>query len=133
MRKVLLIFDGGSKGNPGKAFGSFLIDVEGGEKKPPIRLEFGTTTNNEAEYLSLLSGLKSLIEELRFQRISPAKVQLEIHGDSRLVINQVGGNWKAKDQRMRAFRDQAQRLLKRFGKVELLHQNRNVIVRALGH
>ncbi len=131
-QKVNLIFDGGSRGNPGVMFGSFMIQV-GGHPSPPVRIRMGYGTNNEAEYLSLLSGLETTIEVLKVQKIYLKKVNLEVRGDSQLVINQLSGAWKAKDPRMRTYRDQARKNLKKFGSTQFVHQARNVTVQLLGH
>ena len=133
MQKVLIVFDGGSRGNPGEMFGSFQIRL--GRKRPsaPIRVRMGYGTNNEAEYLSLLSSLLTLIEYLKDQKIKSKDVHLEIKGDSQLVINQLEGTWKAKDQRMRSIRDRARKDLVKFGSYRLSHQSRQMTVRVLGH
>lgn len=133
MQKIKLVFDGGSKGNPGVGFGSFQITE--GWKKPraPVRLRFGRVTNNDAEYLTLISALTTLIEELRVRRISPKEIRLDIRGDSQLVINQISGSWKAKNSRMRDYRNQVQRITARFGGVTSTHHKREVSYHALGH
>jgi ribonuclease HI len=133
MQDYELIFDGGSKGNPGEAYGSFLIKAGKRQSAPPIRIRFGSRTNNEAEYLSLLSGLESLIEILKSQKINPKDVTLEIRGDSKLVLMQVEGKWKAKSDRMRSLRDQTQRILRRFKTVRYVHQPRKDTLKVLGH
>src|SRR5690242_11228135 len=57
---VKLIFDGGSIGNPGRGYGSYQVSVRG-KAEPVQRLEFaGTSTNNEAEYATLIAALEAL-------------------------------------------------------------------------
>ena len=87
-------------------------------------------TNNEAEYHTLINALSALAE-----RLGPraAHTSLEVRGDSQLVIQQVLGAWKARDERMRALRDQARAGLRRFGKWRLVGQPREDSVRVLGH
>jgi probable phosphoglycerate mutase len=97
------------------------------------REEFGWGTNNEAEYLALLAGLRALYEHLRHARRSPEEVDLVIRGDSRLVLEQLRGTWRTKDARMRKLREAAELLLRPLGKVRLIHQERWRSVRALGH
>jgi ribonuclease HI len=133
--QVSLTFDGGSRGNPGPAYGSYLIQAQ----SPPlprrrlVRLTFDEGTNNEAEYWTLLSGLRDLLAELKAASLTPAEVDLTIRGDSQLVLQQIQGEWKAKDARMRGFRDEALDLLASFGNVRLAHQPRSRSVRQLGH
>src|SRR5215510_12788812 len=53
----LIVFDGGSRGNPGAGYGSYAV-FEGTQPAPVQRLEFpGSLTNNEAEYHTLLAAL----------------------------------------------------------------------------
>jgi ribonuclease HI len=128
-----LVFDGGSKGNPGKTFGSYRIQQAGQRPQTPIRLSFGVGTNNEAEYRALIAGLQALLGQLEAQGRAAEDVHLVIRGDSRLVLSQVGGAWKAKNPRMRALRDEAQHLISSFRETEFIHQDRGRSVAILGH
>lgn len=132
-KKYVLIFDGGSRGNPGPAYGSYVIQESGKRSGRPARLQFGRATNNEAEYMTLLAGLEALIGSLEAQGEEPRRVSLEIRGDSQLVVQQLRGVWKAKNPRMRALRDQIRELLDRFGEVHIVHHDRSNSVQALGH
>ena len=53
--------------------------------------------------------------------------------DSQLVVSQIKGNWKAKEPRMRARRDRARDLLRRFKDFRLMRVPRAQIVKLLGH
>jgi ribonuclease HI len=126
----LLIFDGGSQGNPGAGYGSYAL-FEAGHAGRPERLDFpGSLTNNEAEYLTLAAGLRDMLARLGDRA---ATASLEIRGDSALVLQQVQGHWKAKDDRMRALRDEVRGLLRRFGRWRMVQQPREDSVRVLGH
>lgn len=129
---VILTFDGGSRGNPGPAYGSFALSFAGG---PPrvTRLNFGVLTNNEAEYQTLILALNALLEQLASRSRNPAQTNVEVRGDSALVINQLKGEWKAKEPRMRELRDAAQSLLGRFSGVRLVQHPRTKSVDLLGH
>ena len=136
----VLIFDGGSKGNPGAGYGSYALarrDAQDGMRPAygqPKRLEFGDeVTSNEAEYDTLIAALESLLAELAARRENPAQHALEVRGDSRLVLQQLQGLWKAKDDRMRERRDRALRLLRRFGAFRLKEVPRSESVAILGH
>ena len=123
----MLVFDGGSKGNPGLGYGSYAVIV--GQKTTLTRLEFGDgVTNNEAEYDTLIAALQALIDAG-----SAPNTALEIRGDSQLIIYQVLGKWKAKDARMRARRDRVRALLPHFKSHRLILQPREHSVRVLGH
>ncbi len=126
----LIVFDGGSRGNPGAGYGSYAV-FDGTQPAQVQRLEFpGLMTNNEAEYHTLIAALAALAERLGQQA---AQTSVEVRGDSQLVIQQVLGHWKAKDERMRDLRDQARAGLRRFDRWRLVGQPREDTVRVLGH
>ncbi|MGD8603309.1 MAG: ribonuclease HI family protein [Anaerolineales bacterium] len=133
MVDVVIVFDGGSRGNPGPAYGSFRLQVGDQDPFEPVRLVFGLGTNNEAEYKALLAAIQDLLEHLKLTKIKPQDVRLMVKGDSRLVIEQISGGWKAKDERMRNLRDEILGLLGQFGRVEVKHHDRSESVRILGH
>jgi len=130
----IIVFDGGSKGNPGLGYGSYTINrVQDGARRLE-RLHFGDGyTSNEAEYDTLIAALQDLIRRIEAGGREPREFALEVRGDSALVINQLRGAWKAKEPRMRERRDQCFRLLRRFGAVGLKTHPREQSVRILGH
>lgn len=129
-----IVFDGGSEGNPGPGYGSYALTRQQDEKEQIVRLDFGREmTNNEAEYETLIAALQGLIERIELAGRSPREFSVEIRGDSKLVLNQVKGTWKAKDDRMRALRNRARNLLSRFDAHRLIHHDREESVRVLGH
>jgi len=131
--KYEIIFDGGSIGNPGDAYGSYSIKRGRGSYRKPVRCDFGKATNNEAEYKALLEGIHGILDDVRNTDVLLKDVELIIRGDSKLVLNQVEGTWKAKNPRMRALRDQVRRLLALFGSVSYRHHDRSRSVDVLGH
>ncbi len=132
-QEVQLIFDGGSRGNPGPAYGSYRIKLGSKQARNPVRLSLGRGTNNEAEYQTLIQALQDLLAEFSREKIDPGDVHLKVCGDSQLVIRQLKGEWKAKDARMRALRDEVWDLGEGFASIEYLHQPRWRSVEALGH
>jgi len=131
--RFVLIFDGGSIGNPGAAYGSFRLQQTGSPPLPVQRLTFGRGTNNEAEYKALLGGLQELQRTLATQGLRTADVEVEVRGDSRLVLEQLRGTWRVKNPRLAALHREADGLLERFAHVRLVHQDRSRSVRVLGH
>jgi ribonuclease HI len=130
-----LTFDGGSRGNPGPAYGSYRVHGAGAAEplQAMRRLRFGRGTNNEAEYWTLLDGLRWILAEAQQRRMRPAEWELHVQGDSLLVIRQLQGTWKAREARMRTLRDEASLLLANFGKVRLQHRPRRHSVAEFGH
>ena len=114
--RLVIHFDGGSRGNPGPAgIGAVITDPDG---DPPERLAsvseyIGDTTNNVAEYRALIAGLEAA-------RAFPARA-VEVRGDSKLVIEQVRGAWKVKQAHLRPFVDDIRRLLEPYERVTLTH------------
>jgi ribonuclease HI len=133
--RLTLTFDGGSLGNPGPAYGSYLLQSRDPRLEPRrlVRLDFGRGTNNEAEYWTLLAGLREIQSTLKRRSVPLGEVELMVVGDSQLVLRQVAGEWKLKDARMRDLCGDARELLEAFGRVVLRHQPRSRIVRQLGH
>ena len=133
LMELQVVFDGGSRGNPGQGYGSFM--VQSPNRKPYVkRLEFGDNyTNNQAEYDSLIECLKYIIERLEATNRSPEQVQLDIKSDSDLVVNQLLGVYKVKDAGLRARHTQAMDLLERFAAWMINWQPRTETVRLLGH
>lgn len=126
----LIVFDGGSQGNPGPGYGSHALFTSG-RPGQVTRTSFpGSLTNNEAEYLTLQAALRDLTLRLGAQAGSAT---VEVRGDSSLVIEQVSGRWKAKDARMRQLRDEVRALLNAFKAARLVQQPRDDTVRVLGH
>ncbi len=133
MTDYVIIFDGGSLGNPGPGYGSYALLTRTGQQVI-CRLDLGDRlTNNEAEYDTLIAALRDLIARIEAAQHNPAAYTLEVRGDSTLILKQVEGEWKARDERMRARRNQVRELLNRFKAVSLTLQPRTAILQVLGH
>jgi ribonuclease HI len=130
---IVIIFDGGSKGNPGLGYGSYALRWPG-QPQQVVQLRFGDrVTNNEAEYDTLISALEATLKRLEDSGADPATARLEIYGDSQLVVNQINGQWACNEDRLRVRRDRVLALLNRFGHWRLRHHGREHSVRVLGH
>ena len=103
-RSVLIEADGGSRGNPGEAaYGTVLKDADTGEVIAERAECIGVATNNVAEYRGLIAGLEL------YQEHSP-DADLEVRMDSKLVVEQMSGNWKIKHPDMKPLAMAAHRL-----------------------
>ena len=117
--KATLHFDGGARPtNPGHAGFACVLRLLLGDPVDAVRDEYlsrhiGWKTNNEAEYTGLIAGLKMAIE---FQ-----VTEIECVSDSKLVVNQVLGNWKIKEPRLRPFVFEARKLAQEFEQFKMRH------------
>lgn len=128
-----IVFDGGSRGNPGPGYGSYRLSTRDGQWEV-VRLDFRRQmTNNEAEYHMLIAALEALLARIQGAGQEPGAVSVEVRGDSALVLKQVTGMWRARDRRMRLLRDRARSLLDRFRDRRVVLQPRQDTVRVLGH
>ncbi len=94
MTKVLSIFtDGGSRGNPGPSALGVVIKNEEGKTIQKLNKFLGNKTNNQAEYLAVLEAFEWLSVN---QDLSSLKIDFFI--DSKLVVNQLSGFYKIKNQ-----------------------------------
>jgi ribonuclease HI len=119
----LLQFDGLAAPNPGECTGgAVLYDPKGKTVfETGHYMKFGT--NNQGEYMGLFIGIQaaSQISGLR---------NLLIEGDSMLVIKQLMGEWKVKDETLKIFYKEIQKLIKSFDYVGIRHVYRKDNVRA---
>jgi broad specificity phosphatase PhoE/ribonuclease HI len=104
VRSVIVEADGGSRGNPGPAaYGAVLRNAETGEVIAEDGEALGVASNNVAEYSGLIAGLKLAAE------FAP-EAEIEVRMDSKLVVEQMSGNWKIKHPDMRPLALEANRL-----------------------
>jgi ribonuclease HI len=133
-RKITLVFDGGSRGNPGHGYGSYAVYLPGSTRPTLTRLNLGEQmTNNEAEYDTLIAGLTALLANLEKAHEDPRDVTLEVRGDSQLLVRQVKGEWQAREARLIKRRNKVRLLLARFGSARIIHHPREKSVAILGH
>ena len=129
---LILVFDGGALGNPGKGYGSFTY--KGVAIRWPTRIDIpGRTTNNQAEYLALIAGLRSIRFDCEHLGLCVSDTRIEIFSDSNLVVNQISGSWKIKNQILRALHREALDELDHFESWSIDWHPRSESVRILGH
>ncbi len=114
-----LYIDGASRGNPGKAAAGFIICKNGKEIARGGKY-LGIKTNNEAEYYALLLGLQKC-KELNIKKI-------KIFSDSKLIVNQVKGSFKVKDEKLKNIYKKVLNILKNFDyEIEHIPREKNKI------
>ena len=113
----LLFTDGGARGNPGPAaIGVVIKDPEGIVMKE-IGKYIGAATNNDAEYQALILGLK----ECKDKNIRKLICSL----DSLLIVQQLNGEYKVKNSRMRTYWNEVKQLEKSFDEISYIHITRD--------
>lgn len=116
MSSYKLYTDGAARGNPGPAgAGAFLCDNSGNTVEELMEY-LGETTNNVAEYRALLLGLKRA-KDL-------GATEIEILADSELMVRQIQGKYRVKNEGLRPLFQEAMRLLKQFQKYSINHIDR---------
>src|SRR4029079_19362235 len=104
IRRVVIEADGASRGNPGPAaYGALVKDADNGRVLAEDGTTIGTASNNVAEYRGLIAGLTMA------QTVAP-EADVEVRMDSKLVVEQMSGNWKIKHPDMKPLALEAKRL-----------------------
>jgi ribonuclease HI len=107
--KATLFTDGGARGNPGPAAYGYVIEDENGNTLAAHGEAIGIATNNVAEYSALLAGLEKAAEL--------GVTELEVVSDSELMVRQMQGRYKVKNEALRELWEDALRLARRVGRV----------------
>lgn len=110
--------DGGSRGNPGPA--ALGVVLEGPDVGKKSYAEYiGERTNNEAEYEAVIFALQKLKSAIGASRA--AESTLEVYIDSELVVRQLNGAYKLKDEKIKEFFVTLWNLRLDYGKVIFIH------------
>jgi probable phosphoglycerate mutase len=116
-RAVVVEADGGSRGNPGPAgYGALVRDAESGELLREAAAGIGVASNNVAEYRGLIAGLRAAIDL--------GADSVEVRMDSKLVVEQMSGNWKVKHPDMQVLAREAAGLVRQLPSVRFTHIRR---------
>lgn len=116
--RIVLYADGGSRGNPGPSACGYVLLDEYDEVLVDKGMYLGITTNNQAEY----QGLKSGLEEAR--RLGAREVDVRL--DSLLVVNQMKGVFKVKNRDLWPIHQSIRELIAGFRKVTFTHVPREL-------
>ena len=108
--KARLWTDGGARGNPGPAAFAYVLEAEDGTVLDARGEAIGTATNNVAEYRGLVAGLAEAVER--------GVDELEVVSDSELLVKQMRGEYRVKNQALRELSLEAAALARRLGRVE---------------
>jgi ribonuclease HI len=107
--KARLYTDGGARGNPGPAAAAFVLEAEDGTVLEARGTAIGVATNNVAEYRALVDGLRRAVEV--------GVDELEVVSDSELMVKQMRGEYRVKNEILRGLFREASALADRIGRV----------------
>lgn len=116
MAKLTVNVDGGARGNPGPAAIGVVVRDPDGEILESRGETIGPATNNVAEYRALLLGLEVATAH--------GATELELIGDSELVVRQVEGRYKVKNAGMKELHAEVKRVLADFDSWTISHVRR---------
>jgi ribonuclease HI len=107
--RARLFTDGGARGNPGPAAYGYVLEDEDGTVLDARGQAIGVATNNVAEYSGLVAGLAKAVEL--------GVGELEVVSDSELVVRQMSGDYRVKNEGLKPLYLEASGLASRLSKV----------------
>jgi ribonuclease H / adenosylcobalamin/alpha-ribazole phosphatase len=107
--KARLSTDGGARGNPGPAAYGYVLETDDGTVLAAHGETIGVATNNVAEYRALVAGLAKALEL--------GVDEVEVVSDSELVVKQMRGEYKVKNEALRELSEDAARLARQLRSV----------------
>jgi ribonuclease HI len=107
--KARLFTDGGARGNPGPAAAAYVLEAEDRTVLDARGEAIGVATNNVAEYRALVAGLAKAVEL--------GVEELEVVSDSELLVKQMNGEYRVKNQALIELSVEAARLARRLRRV----------------
>lgn len=109
---VIIHVDGAARGNPGPAAYGYVIRAEG---FPDLcgNGVIGQATNNVAEYTGLIKALTKALEL--------GATQAHVRSDSELMVRQMRGEYRVKNEGLQPLYQQAQELVRQLGDVTFEH------------
>ena len=113
---IVAYIDGGARGNPGPAGYGVRIEQPDGTLVEEFHASIGTATNNVAEYRALIAALE--------WAKSHGHRELHVRSDSLLLVEQMRGNYKVKNQGLQPLYAKARLLTLDIGHVTFEHVGR---------
>jgi ribonuclease HI len=110
--------DGGSRGNPGDSACAYVICNMDGTVVEKSGYYMGMATNNQAEYFGFKKGLERA-RDLGIDKIS-------LFSDSQLVVNQMNGIYKVKNQELAPLHQDVKEIASSFSKITFTYVPREM-------
>jgi probable phosphoglycerate mutase len=114
--KARLFTDGGARGNPGPAAFGYVLEADDGTVLASHGEAIGVATNNVAEYRGLVAGLAKAVEL--------AVANVEVVSDSELLVKQMRGEYRVKNEALQLLSLEAARLARLLDSVAYTHVRR---------
>lgn len=114
--------DGGARGNPGPAGAGVVVHRADGGPVLEAGYYLGRATNNAAEYTALLRALAVA------ERLGAAR--LDIASDSELMVRQINGEYRVRNEGLKDLYAEAYERLNRFSNWRVRHVRREQNARA---
>lgn len=118
LEEAKVFTDGGSRGNPGDSACAYVICNLDGTVVEKSGYYMGLATNNQAEYYGFKKGLERA-RDLGIDRIS-------LYSDSQLVVNQMNGVYKVKNQELAPLHQDVTQLAAGFEKISFTYVPREL-------
>jgi ribonuclease HI len=106
MEIIYINTDGGSRGNPGPAAIGVVFSNEKEEAFHNYKECIGEATNNEAEYKAIIKALEILSKSSWLEENNSPENEVICRLDSQLVVEQLNGNYKIKQEHLKVFVNQ---------------------------
>ena len=119
---VVIYTDGACRGNPGPSGIGASIENENGEEIAIVSSFIGNGTNNRAEYMAAIAGVKKAMQ------LNAEEIELRM--DSLLVVRQVEGRWKIKHPNLKILNQELKNVLGSLEKWRVKHVPREKNQRA---
>jgi ribonuclease HI len=94
MEKIIIYTDGGARGNPGPAAIGVQVQDDKGKVLKEVSQTIGNSTNNIAEYMGVVEGLKA-VKELFGKKTK--EMEFEVRMDSELIQKQLSAEYQIKE------------------------------------
>ena len=113
---ITVYIDGGARGNPGPAGYGVRVEAADGSVLDELHGALGVATNNIAEYNGLLAALR--------WAVAHGERSVHIRADSELLVKQMRGEYRVKNEGLKPLFLQACALIRQIGDVRFEHVRR---------
>jgi len=118
-KKVIVFSDGGARNNPGPGAGGAVVFFEESQRLVAEGNYYGKLTNNQAEYRALLDALNIVLHY--YQDEDAVDIEVEIYLDSELMVKQLKGEYRVRNEGLAEYYLKLQKILSQFGSASISH------------